>query len=57
MTANDKTLIAKARRLNPINWGEADAMAKKADTDEARQELKSIASMKYHQEEASIGLL
>ena len=57
MTAKDRELIKKAWRLNPIDWGEADVMARQADTPEARRELESISSAKYHQDEAAAGLI
>lgn len=57
MTSKDRILIQAALDLNPIDWGEADRMAREANSREAKRELKRIASMKYRQEEASIGML
>lgn len=57
MTAKDKDLIKKAWALNPIDWGDAEKMARQADTKQASKELKSIASWKYHQEEAMADMI
>lgn len=57
MTANDKALIEKARKLNCIHWAEADVMAEQADTEKAKQELKEISKHLYRKEEFYSGLI
>ena len=51
MTEKDKELIEKADKLNFIDWSYAEEWSKKADTEEARKILHSIANRLYHTEE------
>ncbi|MBP9790731.1 MAG: hypothetical protein KBD57_09345 [Bacteroidia bacterium] len=51
LTENDKALISEANKLNCIHWGKADSMIAKADTEEAKEELRWISRRLYHKEE------
>jgi len=51
LSEHDQKLIKEARELNCIHWYTADAMSEKAESDEAKEELKSIARSLYHKEE------
>jgi len=51
LSEHDQELIKKARALNCIHHYEAEAMSKEAESDEAKEELKSIARSLYHKEE------
>ena len=57
MTDKDKKLIEKALQYGFTGWGEVLDLAEQADTDEARNELHSIAMSLYHREEAAAGCL
>lgn len=57
LTEKDKQLIAKAETLSISQWDEAEELAKQAETDEARERLRLIASSLYHKEEYYAGLL
>ena len=57
MTNFDKLLLLKANMLRPIQWAEADELEKLAESDEAKKELRQLASRLYHMEEYSAGLL
>lgn len=57
MTEKDKKLIKKAWDIDYIYWSTIDEFMEQADTEEAREQLKSIRSFKYHQEEAFAGTL
>lgn len=57
MTEKDKELIKKAWNTDYIYWSNIDALMEQADTEEAKEKLKSIRSFKYHQEEAFAGTL
>lgn len=57
MTNFDQLLLIQANKLRPIQWPEADELTKLAETDEARKELRQLASRLYHMEEYGAGLL
>lgn len=57
MTEHDIELIAKARELPYTEWYLAHSYEKLADTDEAREELHTIAMSLYHLEEYHAGML
>lgn len=57
MTEKDKKIIDEANRIGYTDWGQVLDLAEKADTEEAREELRRIAIAKHHKEEASAGLL
>lgn len=57
MTDNDKKLIEQARECSPQEWGKVADMEDRADTCEARLELKSIRCALYHREEYLGGCL
>lgn len=55
MTEKDRKLIERARKeLWYIDWPEVSNMAKKADTEEARQILEQISKDYYRKEEAEL---
>lgn len=56
MTEKDKNLIARARRLPPSYWGDIDSLIEQADTDEAKDALRTIQKAKHHAEEYTCGL-
>ena len=53
MTDKDKQLIAQAQQLGYTRSDEALALAEKADTEEAREELRRIAVDLHHRYEAA----
>ena len=55
LTERDKMLIEAAYAKHFLDWCDIDENA--ADTEEGRKILHGIAVQKYHQEEASIGML
>lgn len=57
MTEKDKKLIKKAWDIDYIYWSAIDELMEQADTEEAKEQLKSIRRFKYHQEEAFAGTL
>lgn len=57
MTKNDEQLIKDANHLYCVDWYLADQMAKKADTEEAKNQLQDIAKRAYHKEEYLAELL
>lgn len=57
MTEKDRELIKKAWEIDYIYWGYIDELMEQADTEEAKEQLKSIRSFKYHQEEAFAGTI
>lgn len=57
MTEKDKKLIEKAWETDYIEWSSIDELMEQADTEEAKEKLKSIRSFKYHQEEAFAGTI
>jgi hypothetical protein len=56
MTQKDLGLIEQARKATSIEWGSVFALADQADTEEAFEELTSIARALYHKEEAFASL-
>ena len=56
MTEKDKNLIARARRLPPSYWGDIDGLIEQADTDEAKDALRTIQKAMHHAEEYTCGL-
>ena len=57
MTEKDKALIEQAMRIHYTRWYLIEALEEQAETQEARDRLKTIAVCKYHREEASEGCL
>ena len=57
MTEKDRELIKKAWEIDYIYWASIDELMEQADTEEAKAQLKSIRSFKYHQEEAFAGTI
>lgn len=57
MTKNDEQLIKDANHLYCVDWYLADQMAKKADTEEDKNQLQDIAKRLYHKEEYLAELL
>lgn len=57
MSIKDKSLIDKAREIHFTEWFLIDDLIDQAESDEARSQLKSIRSSKYHREEYSCGCL
>lgn len=57
LTEKDKELIAKAKKFNISQWDEAEELSKEAETKEAKECLRMIASSLYHKEEYYAGLL
>lgn len=57
MTANDRKLIERSKKLTSIDWGIADSMAEEAEGEQAKEELKSRAKYLYHLEEWWMGML
>lgn len=57
MTEKDRELIKKAWETDYIYWASIDELMEQADTEEAKGQLKSIRSFKYHQEEAFAGTI
>lgn len=57
MTKNDMDLIQEAYEKAPCEWMIVFAMIKKADTDEAKQKLKSICNRLFYTEEFESGVL
>ena len=57
MTEKDKALIEQAMRIHYTRWYLIEALEEQAETQEARDRLKTIAVCKYHREEASAGCL
>lgn len=57
MTEKDKNLIEWARKLPPSYWGDIDNLIEQADTDKAKEALRTIQKCKYHAEEYTCGLL
>jgi hypothetical protein len=54
MTEKDKELIDKAWKLNPIFWGQPWEWANDADTEEAKDMLRSISKHLYSIEESAM---
>lgn len=57
MSEKDKQLIAQAERLGSADWDIADLLAEQAESESARNYIKSIASYLYHKTEERAGLL
>ena len=57
MTEKDKELIKKAWDTDYIYWSSIDKLLEQAETSEAKEQLRSIRSFKYHQEEAFAGTI
>ena len=57
MTDSDRILIKLSEQLNPIDWAIADDYAKQAESKEAKDMIKSIATTLYHKEEFNSNLL
>lgn len=57
MSEKEKQLIAKANSLNCIDWSLIDGLIEQAETEEAKERLKTIRSYKYHLEEYKAGIL
>nr|DAR22071.1 MAG TPA: hypothetical protein [Caudoviricetes sp.] len=57
MTEKDKELIRRAKSYTYLDSIKVFDMAKEADTEEAKKELKLIGSTLYHEEEWHAGLL
>ena len=53
MTDKDKELVDKARELGYTCSDEAEELARQADTEEAREELRRIAVDLHHRYEAA----
>lgn len=56
MSNNDMQLINQAWDINPMRWYDIDALIDKAESAEAKEELRSIRNYKYHIEEYKSGL-
>lgn len=56
MSEKDKQLIAKANSLNCIDWSMIDGFIEQAETEEAKEKLRTIRNYKYHLEEYKCGL-
>ena len=57
MTDKDKKLIEQAKRLHSTQWDVAYLLAEQADTETAREFIRSIASLLFHRDEERAGLL
>ena len=57
MTKKDKKLIKKANEYCAIQWFKVDELIEQAESEEAKNELRTISSRLYHQEEYFEGLL
>nr|DAW19187.1 MAG TPA: hypothetical protein [Caudoviricetes sp.] len=57
MNKNDQNLIDKARRIHFTEWVLIDGLIDKAESEKARNRLKSIQLQKYHREELSCDCL
>lgn len=57
MSEKDKQLIAKANSLNCIDWSLIDGLIEQAETEEAKEKLRTIRNYKYHLEEFKAGIL
>lgn len=57
MSEKDKKLIAKANSLNCIDWSMIDGFIEQAETEEAKERLRTIRNYKYHLEEYKAGIL
>ena len=57
MTEKDFELIERAKNIPYTRWYDIEDLEKEADTEEAREQLRSILSTKYHTEEYYAGCL
>lgn len=57
MTEKDLELIKRAKNIPYTRWYDIEDLEKEADTEEARKQLRSILSYKYHTEEYYAGCL
>lgn len=57
MTGKDNELIEKAKRLSAVDWEYAYELAEQAETETAREFIRSIASLLFHRDEDGAGLL
>lgn len=57
MSDHDKKLIEEAWALHYVDWYYIDDMIERAESQEAKDRLKSIRSNKYHTEEYHAGCL
>ena len=57
MTNFDQLLLIQANKLRPIQWYDAEKLVELAETEEAKTELRQLASRLYHLEEYGAGLL
>lgn len=57
MSEKDKMLIEKAREVSYIDWYTIDELIEQAESNEAKERLHSIRSLKYHTEEYHAGIL
>ncbi len=57
MTDKDKKLIEKAKKLSAVDWEYAYELAEQAETETAREFIRSIASLLFHRDEERAGLL
>ena len=53
---NDQELIEKAWQTHCTDWDTIDGLIRQASTEETKEQLRSIQSYKYHQEEYICGL-
>lgn len=56
MTENDIKLIEQARSASYLDWDLVSDLADKADTEEARREIKRISVTLWHIDEHKSGL-
>lgn len=57
MTKKDLELIERAKNIPYTRWYDIEDLENEADTEEAREQLRSIATSKYHTEEYYAGCL
>ena len=57
MTEKDFELIERAKNIPYTHWYDIEDLEKEADTEEAREQLHSILSYKYHTEEYYAGCI
>ena len=56
MSENDTRLIDEAWSINCIDWPQIDGMIEKAESEEAKERLRTIQKHKYHLEEYEANL-
>lgn len=57
MTQRDKDLIERAWSVHFTEWFLIDELINQAESEEAKERLRTIRSFKYHREEFSAGCL